>query len=181
MLDMSKRGHGEMHLRAAAFDDVPQIAAMERLPEFRTFVEQWTEEEHRQKMASPDVRYFVTDARQSQVADAGQSELAAFAILQGLTSEHRSIELKRVVVKSPGQGLGRQILRELLDKVFHEFNAHRVWLDVFEANLRAQHVYESLGFRCDGIFREANFRDGAYHSLCLMSLLDREYAEAEGR
>jgi diamine N-acetyltransferase len=172
MLDMGKGEHSKMHLRVAGLDDVPQIAAMERLPEFRTFVGQWTEEEHRQRMASADVRYFVADAR--------QRELAAFAILQGLTSEHRSIELKRVVVKSPGQGQGKQILRELLDKVFHEFRAHRVWLDVFETNLRARHVYESLGFRCDGIFREANFRDGEYHSLCLMSLLDREY-ELVGR
>jgi diamine N-acetyltransferase len=165
-----------MHLRAATFDDVPQITAMEGLPEFRTFVGQWTEEEHRQKMASADVRYFVALSGQSEVTDARQSQLTAFAILQGLESEHRSIELKRVVVKSPGQGRGRQILRELLAKVFHEFKAHRVWLDVFETNLRARHVYESLGFRYDGIFREANFRDGEYHSLCLMSMLDREYA-----
>jgi diamine N-acetyltransferase len=178
---MGEREQPDMHLRVATFEDVPQIAAMERLPEFRTFVGQWTEEEHRQKMASADVRYFVLDARRRQVTDAGQSELAAFAILQGLASEHRSIELKRVVVKSPGQGRGRQVLRELLDKVFHEFKAHRVWLDVFETNLRARHVYESLGFRYDGIFREANFRDGQYHSLCLMSLLDREYAEVERR
>jgi diamine N-acetyltransferase len=181
MLDMRKGEHGDVHLRVAGFDDVGQIAAMERLQEFRTFVGQWTEEEHCQKMANADVRYFVALSGQSEVTDARQSELAAFAILQGLTSEHRSIELKRVVVKSPGQGRGKQILRELLDRAFHEFKAHRVWLDVFETNLRARHVYESLGFRYDGIFREANFRDGAYHSLCLMSLLDREYAELEGR
>jgi RimJ/RimL family protein N-acetyltransferase len=156
-----------MHLRLGSFADVPQIAAMERLAEFLTFVGQWTEEEHRQKMASADVRYFV--------AEKPHNELTAFAILQGLTSEHRSIELKRVVVKNPGQGLGKQILRELLDKIFHEFKAHRVWLDVFETNLRAQRVYESLGFQRDGIFREANLRDGEYHSLYLMSLLDREY------
>src|ERR1700750_1353568 len=170
MLHMGEREQPDMHLRLAAFDDVPQIAAMERLPEFRAFVGQWTEDEHRQKMASADARYFVLEARRRQVSDAGQNDLAAFAILQGLASEHRSIELKRVVVKSPGQGRGRQILRELLDKGFYEFKAHLVWLDVFETNLRARHVYESLGFRYDGIFREANFRDGQYHSLCLMSL-----------
>jgi RimJ/RimL family protein N-acetyltransferase len=67
------------------------------------------------------------------------------------------------------------VLQLLLRKVFNEFRAHRLWLDVFETNVRAQHVYRTLGFQQDGIFREAVYRDGQYHSLLLMSLLDREY------
>jgi RimJ/RimL family protein N-acetyltransferase len=34
---------------------------------------------------------------------------------------------------------------------------------------------ETLGFRQEGIMREVQFRDASYHSLVLMSLLDREY------
>lgn len=75
----------------------------------------------------------------------------------------------------PGQGNGKQVLRLVLKKVFEELGAHRLWLDVLESNLRAQHVYRGLGFQQDGILREAFFRDGKYQSLILMSLLDREY------
>jgi RimJ/RimL family protein N-acetyltransferase len=42
-------------------------------------------------------------------------------------------------------------------------------------NDRARHVYESFGFREEGIMRDAIYRDGTYHSLVLMSLLDGEY------
>ena len=42
-------------------------------------------------------------------------------------------------------------------------------------NDRARHVYENFGFRKEGIMRDVIYRDGAYHSLVLMSLLETEY------
>ena len=52
----------------------------------------------------------------------------------------------RIVISEPGQGLGRMVLRAIMSKVFDELGAHRLWLDVFEYNARARHVYRSLGF-----------------------------------
>jgi len=156
-----------MRLRLARVEDIPSIAAMERVPEYRTFVGNWTEDEHRERMASIDCRYFV--------AESGFGELAGFAILRGLASPHRSVRLQRIVVANSDRGVGRIMLRSILDYVFQELKAHRLWLDVFETNTRAQHVYESLGFHREGILREAIFRDGEYHTQLLMSILDREY------
>ena len=59
-----------------------------------------------------------------------------------------------------------------------EMGAHRFWLDVFVSNERARHLYASLGFQADGVLREAVKRDGAFHSLILMSILKREYDAA---
>src|SRR5277367_5053530 len=156
-----------MLLRGARIEDVPQMMVLESLPEFRALVGSWSEEEHLRCLAHPDVRCLI--------AGQNANEVAGFAIVCGLTSEHRSLELKRIVVRVPGSGLGRQMLHLLLKKAFEEYGAHRLWLDVFENNLRAQHLYSSLGFRRDGVLREAVNRDGEYYSLVLMSLLDREY------
>jgi RimJ/RimL family protein N-acetyltransferase len=158
-----------MILRPARPADIPRIAALERLPEARNFVGQWSEERHFETMTGGDARYFVNEA------DGG--ELQAFAILRGLAETSRSIELKRIVVATPERGLGRKILEELIRKAFEEFKAHRLFLDVFEDNPRARHLYESLGFVYEGLLREAARRDGEYCTLRLMSLLDREYAE----
>jgi RimJ/RimL family protein N-acetyltransferase len=68
------------------------------------------------------------------------------------------------------------MLSGILDYVFREMKAHRLWLDVFETNLRAQHVYQALGFQREGVLREAICRDGEFHTQILMSILDREYA-----
>lgn len=157
-----------MLLRPAIAADIPQIAALERLPVARDFVGQWTEQRHLATLTGPDARYFVSES------DAG--ELCAFAILRGLDEGWGSIELKRIVVAAPEQGLGRKILRELIRLAFEEFGAHRFWLDVFEDNPRARHLYESLGFVFEGTLREAARRGQNYVSMHVLSMLDREYA-----
>jgi diamine N-acetyltransferase len=156
-----------MKLRTVTRADVPFIVGTEHAPELREYIGTWTSEEHAAAMCDPDTHYLIA------LEDSGKP--VGYIILRGLQSEHRNIELKRVVMISPGRGYGKEILRLLLSRVFDEFGAHRLWLDVFETNLRAQHVYRSLGFQHDGTFREAVFRDGKYHSLQLMSMLDREY------
>jgi diamine N-acetyltransferase len=158
-----------MLLRPATPEDIPAIVALERLPESTRFVGQWSEERHRATLAGPDARYFVVESETSL--------LCAFAILRGLAETSGSIELKRLVVHPPGQGLGRQILAELIRMAFEEFRAHRLFLDVFDDNARTRHIYESVGFVDEGLMREAALRSGQYCSLRLMSLLDREYAQ----
>jgi ribosomal protein S18 acetylase RimI-like enzyme len=165
-----------MLLRLAAPADIPAILALERLPESTQFVGQWSEDRHRATLLSPDARYFVSESGHDNTDQAGSGQLRAFAILRGLKETSGSIELKRLVVHPPGQGLGRQILAELIRIAFDQFHAHRFFLDVFDDNLRARHLYQSLGFVEEGLLREAALRNGQYCSLRLMSLLDREYA-----
>jgi RimJ/RimL family protein N-acetyltransferase len=162
-----------MELSAATAEDIAFIVETENLPETRDYIRRWTSEEHAAAMRDPDTRYIIS------TNDTGTH--IGFVILRGFQSEDRNIELKRVVMQSPGQGNGKQALRLLIKKVFEDFGAHRLWLDVFESNHRAQHVYRSLGFQQEGILREAIYRDGKYHSLLLMSLLDREYQASSNR
>lgn len=163
----------DLQLRLARAEDIPAIMTLERFPHYRTFVGNWTEDEHRAKMAGTDCRYLV--------AEEEPGEMAGFAILRGLSSPNRSIRLQRIVVANPGRGVGRRMLAAIEDYVFRTLKAHRLWLDVFETNTRAIHVYESLGFRREGILREAILRDGADHTQLLMSILDREYEALLGK
>jgi diamine N-acetyltransferase len=156
-----------MLLRPATINDIPQIAALERNPAFSNFVGQWPEERHLATLTNPDARYFVVDSPSGSIE--------SFALLRGLREASRSIEFKRIVVATPGQGLGRRIVSELVRIVFQDLGAHRFYLDVYEDNARARHIYESLGFVYEGIMREAGERGEQFISLHLMSMLDREY------
>ncbi|HTB96190.1 MAG TPA: GNAT family N-acetyltransferase [Terracidiphilus sp.] len=155
-----------MTLRTAVPSDLPQIVAIERTPAALAFVGQWDEERHRRTLSDPDARYYV--------AESSNGTPTAYDILRGLAESSGSVELKRIVVNSPGHGLGRQVLAEILRIVFHDLRAHRLFLDVFDDNPRARHVYESLGFQYEGLMREAALRNGVFCSLHLMSILDRE-------
>lgn len=165
-----------MLLRLATPDDIPAILALERLPASAQFVGQWTEERHSATLASPDARYYVSDADSGETRQTGSAPLRAFAILRGLAETSQAIELKRLVVHPPGKGQGRRILAELIRIAFEELHAHRFFLDVFDDNTRARHLYQSFGFVEEGLLREAALRNAEYCSLRLMSLLDREYA-----
>lgn len=156
-----------MLLRLATSNDVPEIVRLERLPESRKYVGQWSEERHRSTLASADARYYVSEDESGAIA--------AYVILRGLAEPERAIDLKRVVTASPGRGLGRRILNEILRIAFEELGAHRLFLDVQEDNARARHLYTSLGFVHEGTMRDAVLRDGKYYGLHMMSLLEDEY------
>ena len=156
-----------MMIRAALPADVPQIVAIEQIPEYRNYIGTWSAEEHLRAMTNADNEYFVVHGEEATVE--------GFAILQGIQSEHHSLHLKRIAVRTPNRGFGKALLEYAMDRAFLHHHAHRFWLDVFETNARARRVYESYGFRYDGVMREAILLDGKYHTLALMSLLDREY------
>ncbi len=127
-----------MKFRSATQADIAQICALEMLPEFRTFVGSWPEDQHMRMLADPGAVYIVAEDQTGRIA--------GFAILQGLLSEHKQVELKRLVVRTPNQGVGKQLLTEVADRAFGEHSAHRLFLDVFVTNDRARHVYEKFRF-----------------------------------
>ena len=127
---------------------------------------------HERQMADADCLYYMVEEK---------GERAGYVILRGLTSINRCVELKRIVIAKPGRGLGRQVLRALIDKSFGELAAHRLWLDVYDDNHRALHVYRSLGFVEEGTLRECVKCEGRYRSLVVMSMLESEYRAASAR
>jgi RimJ/RimL family protein N-acetyltransferase len=69
------------------------------------------------------------------------------------------------------QGLGRDVMRTLVNFGFEQMNLHRIYLRVFAENERAVHLYKKVGFRHEGCWREAEFRHGHYQDLVWMSIL----------
>lgn len=64
---------------------------------------------------------------------------------------------------------------------FEDLHAHRLFLDVFEGNVRARHLYEDLGFVYEGKMRDAARRNDAWCNLCLMSMLESEYRSGKSK
>lgn len=80
-----------------------------------------------------------------------------------------------------GRGYGRAAMALALQFAFCEINLHRVQLTVFSYNRPAVGLYEKLGFRREGVYREALQRDGARHDMYLYGLLRREWESGQGR
>lgn len=74
-----------------------------------------------------------------------------------------------------GKGYGAEGLNLLLDYAFYELNLHRISLRVFSFNERAIRLYKKIGFELEGKSREALFRDGKWHDVIHMGILQVEH------
>lgn len=74
-----------------------------------------------------------------------------------------------------GRGIGSWATEMTRDFAFEELKLHRLELDVFSFNPRAEKAYRKAGFRREGVLRDA-IRDGdAYADDILMAILEDEW------
>lgn len=76
-----------------------------------------------------------------------------------------------------GQGIGRAMMRTLLDLADGYLGLLRVELEVFADNTRAIKLYESLGFVVEGRKQMDSIRRGEYVDALVMGRLARTHAE----
>ena len=152
-----------IRLRGARADDLPWLAALEQSPANARFLCAWPADRHAAGLADPDKRYLVFE-------DAA-GDRRGFAILAGLRSRNRAVELVRVAVDRPGHGLGSAALRRLVVHGFEALRAARLFLDVFDDNERARRAYRRLGFREEQVLPAAVRRqDGSLGNLVVMGM-----------
>ncbi|MFN3630364.1 MAG: GNAT family N-acetyltransferase [Casimicrobiaceae bacterium] len=77
-----------------------------------------------------------------------------------------------------GQGVGRALMKALLDHADHWAHHARVELHVFADNRRAIALYESLGFKREGTMRDSALREGGYVDSIVMGRLHPRLGEA---
>ncbi|MBZ5558461.1 MAG: GNAT family N-acetyltransferase [Acidobacteriia bacterium] len=104
------------------------------------------------------------------------SDFIGIVRMDEIDPANRSIRIGADIVPGlRGRGYGTRIFTLLKKHCFDYLNMHRVWLAVLEGNEPARRLYEKQGFRVEGRYREAVFRDGSYHDYIIMSLLEEEY------
>lgn len=164
--------HPSVRLRPTMLSDLDFVVSVETDPRNLPFITPWERTQHEGAVRIPDFRHFVVEAGPG-------CEREGFVILQGCRNPHRSIELKRLVLRRKRQGVGRACVRLLKAMAFRDLHAHRFWLDVKALNAPALRLYLGEGFVEEGRLRESVRLSGGgtdgYDSLVVMSLLDREY------
>ncbi|GII52134.1 N-acetyltransferase [Planotetraspora thailandica] len=73
-----------------------------------------------------------------------------------------------------GQGYATDAMRVICRYGFEKMRLHRISLTAVAENAAARHVYQKVGFVEEGRLREAFRRDGKWHDMILMGLLEGE-------
>lgn len=83
--------------------------------------------------------------------------------------------------KNRGQGNGKEALKLTIEFGFEELNFHRIYLTVLEYNEPAIKLYEKLGFKREGVYREFIHRDGKRYDMYLYGILRPEWEELKDK
>jgi RimJ/RimL family protein N-acetyltransferase len=135
-----------------------------------------TEEEVRQWMRT---RQDQTDRLDLAIVDRATGECVGEAVLNLWSPEDESCSF-RILIGPAGQnrGLGTEATRLLVGYGIEELGLHRIELEVFAFNPRAQRAYEKAGFVVEGIRRDALHWDGERIDAVVMSVLAPEWKAA---
>ncbi|MBD3290699.1 GNAT family N-acetyltransferase [candidate division KSB1 bacterium] len=72
-------------------------------------------------------------------------------------------------------GFGTEATKSMMEYAFETLNLNRIQLHVYAENKPAIRIYSSVGFKKEGVLRQAMFRSGEYHDFWIMGMLQKEW------
>lgn len=113
------------------------------------------------------------------VIDRASGECVGEVVLNKVDVDNLSCNFRTLLgPRGRDRGLGTEAARLLLGYGFEVIGFHRIWLTVFPSfNARARRAYEKVGFRSEGVMREAFRFDGEWIDDELMAILRTEWED----
>lgn len=107
------------------------------------------------------------------IVEEGCDEILGLISLASVDHLNQSAELHIMIGnrENQGRGIGTFAVKAMLRHAFGNLNLHRVELTVMENNLRAQHLYEKVGFVREGIKRKARYKNGEFIDVYCYAIL----------
>lgn len=139
-----------MRLRPALAADYAFIRGLVQRPDYAQYLTDEDEAALAAYAAGPESRLLIVES--------GQGVALGFALFCEIGEPSGRVELRRLALDTVGGGQGVAFLRVLIDYGFATLGAQKLWLDASGENLRAQRVYEKVGFTLEGRLRRHWYR-----------------------
>ncbi len=168
-------------LRPFIKDDLPYIQRWSNDTELRRLIGEVasmsledTEKWYREMLADEDRVWFVIVLMKSDrvIGEAG---------LLRMFKPWRSTNMTIIIGEKDewGKGYGTEVGHLLLNFAFEQLEFHRVSIGVIGHNMRALRFWESLGFKKEGVERDAYIFDNEYSDGIMMSILENEFRKIQ--
>jgi RimJ/RimL family protein N-acetyltransferase len=166
-----------VYLRPFSKEDLPYVQKWSRDGELRKLIGEVapmsraeTEKWYTEFVADKDQLWFVI------VLKKGDRVIGEAGLLR-MFKPWRSTDMTIIIGERDawGKGYGTETGRLLLDYAFNRLGFHRVSIGVVGLNKRALKFWEGLGFRKEGVERDAHYYDNKYSDGIMMSILEDEY------
>ena len=121
-------------------EDLKLFSHWENLDGIREFIFPYSIERHIEEFEKDEMIYLNINYN---------SKAVGFVLLK-LEDDEKSIEFRRIVVVERGKGIGQRVLNEIEKYCVSKLKRNRIWLDVFDFNVRGIHIYEKQGYQKTG-------------------------------
>ncbi|MCA9837502.1 MAG: GNAT family N-acetyltransferase [Trueperaceae bacterium] len=113
----------------------------------------------------------------------GENRYRGEVVLNDIDWDNRSSNFRIAIsgTENREKGYGSEATELVLEFGFKTLNLHRIELEVYDFNPRAQHVYKKHGFIQEGIRRDVLLWEGKFQSAIVMSLLQPDYLARQSR
>jgi len=157
----------KIHIRETKLDDLDFVIKTESAKDNKKNVFQWTKNEHIEIIDNKDTLHLIIEDK--------DNINIGYAIVAGLKSNNKSIEIRRVVINEKNRGYGSEFLKLMQEYTFEDLGYHKLWLDFFESNKRVEGLYKRNGFKKEGKLRDLYYYNNKYITMVVMSILEDEY------
>lgn len=96
--------------------------------------------------------------------------------LSNISKQNRNAELYMYIDPLyQGKGLGKESLYELCKYGFERLNLSKIYLYTFSSNMRANKMYEKVGFVQEGFLRKHTMKNNELQDRCFYGLLKDDF------
>jgi len=144
------------------------------LPMTEMAEEKWIEDAGSRIQAGTDVGFVIEAIEGDSAKPIGSIGLA------GINPKDHGASLGITIGEKDywGNGYGTEATRRILDYGFQQLNLHRISSSAFAFNERSIRLHKKVGFKEEGLQREAIFKNGQFHDLVMFGIL---WGEWKGR
>lgn len=165
-------------IRQAKFQDYEYFAKWELDPEVTAFLS-FDDDRTYEDVVNEAIRDKSDETKMDlTIEDKKSGQPIGRIIITRIDRHSDSLDVTKLYIgekEMRGKGVGEEVMRLLLAYCFTFMHMERVSLDYYTGNKRAQNLYERLGFKSEGVARNATRKNGRYYDLHLMSMLRSEF------
>ena len=162
--------------------DIPQLISWIDSPEFLL---QWSGTGFSFPLTDQQLMKYLKEANKEgsktqafKVIHLESSKIIGHISLGSINLHYRNARMCRVLIgdeEMKGKGFAPLMVNKLLNIAFIQLGLHKVSLAVYDFNTPALKLYHKMGFRTEGLIREASRIGDDYWSYYEMSILAREW------
>lgn len=169
-----------IYLKAIEEHDISQLMEWRNLPEYRKHFREYREVNYvMQKKWFDNIVCNDKNTIMFSIFNRKTNQLIGCCGLCYIHWIHRYADLSLYIGKDEvyidSDGFAKEACELLFCYAFKELNLHKIWTEIYEFDLKKKMLYNSLGFKQDGLLRDNYFYDGKWWNSIIMSLLSSDY------